>query len=265
MLRRPRLNARLLQVGIVEHIDALRQEGALLAEAAEAVDLHAPVPTCPDWTMQELLWHTGSVHRWAKHIIDSSRSSEPSDSEMDTIAGPIPNSALLVEWYRESHAQLIRSLECAPPNLECWHFMAARSPLAFWARRQAHETAIHRVDAESARGDEISPVQEDFAADGLDELLQGFHSRHSSRVRSAMPRLLRLHATDDLAGGNDWFLHITPEPLRTTRNALDPPDCTLSGPVELLYLALWNRCRIDDLTVSGDSDVVKLWQTQSPV
>ena len=184
---------------------------------------------------------------------------------MDQIAGPIPDTALLVEWYRESHAQLVRALDEAPTDLECWQFLNSPSALEFWARRQAHEAAIHRVDAESARGDEISPIDEWFAADGIDELLNGFHSRRSSRVRSTRPRVLRLHATDDPVDGRDWFLHITTEPLRTSRTSDRPADCTLSGPVELLYLALWNRCRIDDLVVTGDPEVIRLWRDLSSV
>lgn len=211
------------------------------------------------------MWHTGFIHRWAKTIVSEARQSRPDSSEIDLIAGPIPDDALLVEWYRESHAQLMRALEQAPLDLDCYHFLRAPSPLAFWTRRQAHETTIHRVDAESARGDEISPIDRDFAADGIDELLRGYHARRHSKVRSHIPKALHLHATDEPGGGSDWFLHITEEPLVTKRTFDGPVDCVLSGPVELLYLALWNRCRIDDLTVSGDTGVAKLWQNLSPI
>ena len=34
--------------------------------------------------------------------------------------------------------------------MRCFAFLPAPSPLAFWARRQAHETGIHRADVESA-------------------------------------------------------------------------------------------------------------------
>ncbi|TQL75287.1 uncharacterized protein (TIGR03083 family) [Stackebrandtia endophytica] len=264
MLRTPRGTDKLHQMGPVEHIDALRREGALLAEVADEVGIHAPVPTCPNWTIRDLLWHTGTVHRWARTIVEQRRTEEPAETEMARIAGPIPDDALLVEWYRESHAQLVRTLSNAPPDLACWQFLNAASPLEFWTRRQAHETAIHRVDAESARGDEISPVGEQFASDGIDELVKGFHSRKKSRVRSATNRILRLRATDEPIG-RDWYLHISPEPLATTHAPYGTVDCTLSGPVELIYLALWNRCRVDDLTVDGDATLVKLWQETSAV
>src|SRR5690606_4655181 len=119
------------------------------------------------------------------------------------------------------------------PELDCWHFFDdAPSPLEFWVRRQAHETAIHRVDVESARGDEVSPVGEAFAVDGIDELLNGFHARRLSRVRSEKPKVLRLHATDEALPAHDWFLHISDSPLRTTRSFDGRCDCVLSGPAE---------------------------------
>ncbi|MGH8876909.1 MAG: maleylpyruvate isomerase family mycothiol-dependent enzyme [Stackebrandtia sp.] len=250
---------------VVDHLDALRREGALLAEAADEVGLRAPVPTCPDWTIRDLLWHAGTVHRWAKTIVHETRTVRPDTAEIDLIAGPIPDDGLLVEWYRESHGQLVRALERASIDVDCWYFLHAPTPLAFWKRRQAHEATIHRVDAESARGDEVSPIDRDFAADGIDELLRGFHGRRHSTVRSPIPKSLHLHATDEPGGGSDWFVHVTEDPLVTSRTFDGPVDCVLSGPVELLYLALWNRCRIDDLTVSGDTGVVKIWQNLSPI
>jgi hypothetical protein len=70
----------------------------------------------------------------------------------------------------------VEPLASAPADLETWTFLEAPTPLAFWARRQAHETAIHRVDAESARGD-VTGFPSGFAVDGIDELLLRFANR----------------------------------------------------------------------------------------
>lgn len=45
------------------HIDAVRREGGLLADSV--ADLEAAVPTCPGWTVRDLVRHQGEVHRWA--------------------------------------------------------------------------------------------------------------------------------------------------------------------------------------------------------
>src|SRR5579859_919946 len=151
-----------------DHITALRANGDLLAAAAAQSALDAAIPTCPGWEMRDLLRHMGSVHRWAtRYIVEYL--AEPTDSIEDR-GGPWPDESDLVAWFRDGHRTLVHALEEAPADLACWTFLAASSPLAHWARRQAHETAIHRVDAESVQG-EITPFPPDFAADGIDELL----------------------------------------------------------------------------------------------
>jgi hypothetical protein len=70
-------------------------------------------------------------------------------SEAAILAGG-PGDDELPGWFREGHASLVRVLEAADPDMTCWTFLDAPSSVAFWARRQAHETAIHRVDAEQA-------------------------------------------------------------------------------------------------------------------
>ncbi len=119
-----------------------------------------------------------------------------------------PEDADLVDWYGDLHRRLADALAAAPADLECWTFLPAPSPLEFWARRQAHETTVHRVDAEAALGGDPSPVEADFAADGVDEALLRFQVRE--RGRADRPCTLRLRA-DDVPGA-DWLLHLSPEP-----------------------------------------------------
>lgn len=235
-----------------EFIPTLRREGLLLAAAAERAGLDAPVPPCPDWRVRDLLRHTGAVHRWATAYVTDGRTTY---AERDETA---PEDGKLVDWYRQLHSGLTDALTAAPPDLACFHFLAAPSPLAFWARRQAHETAVHRIDAEAALGAARSPVDPVFAADGVDELLAGFHGRKRSRVLADRPRTLRVRATD--VAGADWLLRLSPEPPSVEYRVSDPADCTVSGPAADLYVALWNRGSYDGLTVTGDGALVELWQ-----
>ncbi len=161
---------------IAEHLDALHLQGALLADAAGRAGLDAAVPPCPPWLVKDLLRHTGYIHRWAaRHVTECPGQvlDGPPEAEILRAAAPDPE---LLDWFRAGHAALVAALTTADPDLECATFMPAPSPLAFWARRQAHETAIHRADAESAAGvmPEYAP---DFAADGIDELITGFGRR----------------------------------------------------------------------------------------
>ncbi|MDJ0342901.1 maleylpyruvate isomerase family mycothiol-dependent enzyme [Streptomyces sp. H10-C2] len=242
-----------------EFIENLRHDGTLLATAAEQAGLDAPVPPCPDWQVRDLVQHTGTVHRWATGFIVEGR------MEPAPIEGKVPDDGSLLDWYRESHARLVDALTAAPADLRCWHFFSAPSSLEFWARRQAHETAVHRVDAETALGRAPSPVTAAFATDGVDELLAGFHTRSRSRVRSELPRTLRVQALDAPDGTADWQVHISREAPRVERAARGDADCTVRGSAADLYLALWNRGPYDRLEVSGDAELVELWKRASPI
>src|SRR5690349_6652723 len=138
-----------------EFLTTLDREGRLLAAAAAEAGTDAKVPTCPEWQVADLLRHTGAVHRWAAALVaDGHTAPRPLGD------GPDLDGAELVAWYRDSHRLLVDTLAAAPADLECWTFHPAPcpSPLAFWTRRQAHETAVHRYDAESARGGTASPI-----------------------------------------------------------------------------------------------------------
>lgn len=240
---------------ITEYVKTLAREGELLAEAAERAGTDALVATCPEWRISDLLRHTGSVHRWAAGLVaDGLVAPAPFPQAPETADGE------LLAWFREGHAALVRTLTEAPADVECWTFLptAPPSPLAFWARRQAHETTVHRMDAESALGVEFGPVEPEFATDGVDELLTGFHARPKSRVRTAEPRVLRVRAADT---GAVWTVFLSPEPPRTVRGDADgaPADCTVTGTAAWLYAALWNRLPLTGPGVTGDAEPARLW------
>ena len=137
---------------IAEHVNALRREGEWLADAAERAGLDATVPPCAPWQVKDLLRHTGYVHRWAaRHITERPDQIIDGPSEEEILRGGADDAGLLA-WFRDGHAALAQTLATADPAVACATFMPAPSPLAFWARRQAHETAIHRADADSAAG-----------------------------------------------------------------------------------------------------------------
>ncbi|CAL9361941.1 maleylpyruvate isomerase family mycothiol-dependent enzyme [Streptomyces sp. NPDC101221] len=238
------------------YVEILDREGALLAAAAEAAGTDAEVPTCPGWRVRDLLRHTGMVHRWATEFVAEGHTGpRRADDPPALDGGP------LLSWFREGHERLVGTLAGAEPGVRCWHFLPAPSPLAFWARRQAHETTVHRIDAESARGGEPTAVGADFAVDGIDELLCAFHARPKSAVRTEGPRTLRVRATD--APDAVWTVRLSPQPPVTVREEDADADCELSGPAAQLYPALWNRRPFPE--VKGDGALAALWRERSGV
>jgi uncharacterized protein (TIGR03083 family) len=151
-------------VDVAEHLDFLQREGELLALAATDADPDAPVLTVPDWRLRELVHHVGGIHRWATTTIREART-ERYDTTLLEVVGAWPDDTDLVPWFRDGHARLVRALRDADPDLACWSFFAAPTPVAFWARRQTHETAIHRADAQSCTGT-VDPYDPRLAADG---------------------------------------------------------------------------------------------------
>ena len=242
-----------------DHLAALRRVGDLLAAAAEAGDLEAHIPACPDWRMRDLLQHMGDVHRWAAaHVAE--RRAEPI-RRVEGLAGPLPEDTELLAWFRRGHASLVATLEAADPDTECWSFLPAPSPLAFWCRRQAHETGIHRADAQSPSGD-ITPFEPRFAEDGIEELLFGFFGRPAQDGElQTPPATLCLRATDRDAS---WFVRIDAGGVRTERREGDA-DCSVAGTASDLHLLLWNRRSPEGLDVRGDDQVLKHWREHAQI
>ena len=254
-------------VEISAHIDALERDGALLADAAEAAGLQAGVPGCPGWQVRDLVRHQAYVHDWAaRHVRD--RSPELIDdgiTESDILARG-PADADLVAAYRDGHAALVAALRDADPDLECATFMPAPSPLAFWARRQAHETAIHRYDAQSAGPDGPPAPAVAFdpalAADGVDELIMGFAPRRRYRPRDGGgERSLTVRAR-----GADGGWRVRLADAGTAASRLDSrddqaADCALEGPAAGLYAFLWNRSDAAraGLVITGRPETLAVW------
>jgi uncharacterized protein (TIGR03083 family) len=258
-----------------EHIAALRREGEHIVAAAKAGDLDTIVPSCPEWTLRDLVHHTGRVHHWAAAHVERASAEPLTDEESEVAWGPMPADRDVADWYAAANARLVAALEAAPADLVAWSFLPAPSPLAFWARRQAHETAIHRADAELATGG-VWTGPEWFALDGIDELLMGFYNR-GRRLRSDPPRTLAVTAHGD-GRSESWLVHIGVDGPRAERGTGEADgdtgvaaggraaaDCAIAGPAGSLYLALWNRAGTGDLEITGDATVLDVWTERATV
>src|SRR5262249_1019706 len=192
-----------------------------------------------------LLKHLGYVHRWAAGYVREQHPRWVDRASEAEILGGGPGDEALTGWFRDGHAALVHALEAADPGMTCWTFLEAPSPLAVWARRQAHETAIHRLDAQQAAagagaaGEPAFTPQ--FAADGVDELIMGFLGRDAERGSwDGLPGVLTLHADDGADGSAQWRVLSEPGGLAVT-----PEDgaarCEITRPAPGLYLLLWNR------------------------
>jgi uncharacterized protein (TIGR03083 family) len=241
-----------------DHLEALLRSGAALGEAAAAAGLDAKVPTCPAWNVAELLAHQGMVHRWAAANLRGDGDHDTTATHAEGLAAANP-----LDWYSTGLAELVDTLRATPDDAEAMVFLKdAPPPRRFWARRQAHETTIHGVDAVAARcrrWPTAADVQVDplLAADGIDELLVGFITRGKGRLHAAEPYRL-LVRTDDT--GHAWTVEIGDGPIVTTQGETGRPDAVFSGTAVQLYLSLWNRA--DEITTEGRPGLIDQWRQQ---
>lgn len=246
-------------VEISEHITIVGREAKGLAAAAERGGLEVDMTCCPDWNMRDLVRHVSEIHLWAAaRVAKRADNLWPEDISEHVESWPDlavfwPDDDALIGWYLETNANLVSVLESAPPDLDCPTFLPAPSPLAMWARRQAHETAVHRFDAQDAIG-AAEAFEPAFAADGLDELLVGFAPRRNKfPVEETQHMVVHTQDTDD-----SWHLTMQPDGITTVRGD-GPADLTLTGDASDLYLALWNRAPDSTVSVSGKAELLDAW------
>ena len=237
------------------YVAVLSGEAGVLAAAGEEAGHDADVPTCPGWTVNDLVLHMGEVHRWATAVV-TTRATKLGQVPNDFL-GELPGRAELFDWFRRGATALCEALTSADPDIEYATFLNdPPSPrLLFWARRQMLETSMHRIDAEAAAG-RCTGFTPDVALDGIDEFLTGFLPRSRTSLHSERPRSLQV-APD--YSNQRWTVSISGDPPVTTRSSeASAADCVVAGSASDIYLALWNRGGLDSLRVTGDASVLEL-------
>ena len=220
--------------------DLVEHEGHALSIAARH-DPAATVPSCPAWNVDDLIRHVGRAHHNAALIVGERRDSHPGEAELT------PPSGNALAWYEAGLAALLEVFDAVDPTTPVWTFGADRTA-AFWLRRMAHETAVHRVDAEQATG-AVAPVEPAFAADGIAELLEVFLPLLAGRKPTdPAPGTVHLHTTD-VEG--EWLVGFGDQVTVTQGHAKG--DAAVRGPASDLYLWLWGRQPVDGLEVFGDA------------
>lgn len=210
----------------------LRQlQGDVIAIQATALaggpDLDRQVPTCPGWTVTDLLAHLWVVETWVRSIL---RGRVP---QATPEPGPTP-----VADFIDGISDFLTAMRAISADEPCSHFGAPPETAGWWIRRQAHEHAMHRVDLESAF--DTSPrFDAAFAADGVDEIVSMFYPRQVRLERTAPAAdTLRIVAADT---ADIWTL------------GDGDPVATVTADAQTLYLGLWKRLDLPAAsTIDGD-------------
>jgi uncharacterized protein (TIGR03083 family) len=233
-----------------EYAEAIRRDGLALADAARTAGVDARVPSCPLWSVGDLLAHIGRIHRWVTRILveqSNARGEHWSENE------PPPPDELL-DWYAEGVEPLADALLGSGPGVEVWSWTPDNTS-GFWARRQANETAVHRYDAELAAG-RAEPIVRELAVDGINEFFELIPFwPWESRVRGN-GETLHFHCTD---GDGEWLAVLGADALTVTREHAKG-DVAARGTASDLLLFLYGRVTPDELDVFGDASLLTRWR-----
>ncbi|MFK4541005.1 uncharacterized protein (TIGR03083 family) [Streptomyces tendae] len=207
--------------------------------AVVGTDADAPVPTCPGWTVADLTRHVGEVYLHKTAAIRDGAEPEPWPPKEFADQAP---TALLDRGYTALRAEFAARAPEDPAGT--WY--GPDQSVGFWIRRMAQETVVHRIDAELATGAPVTPVPDDLAVDGVDELLKVFAAyavaewgEYFAEILDGSPgHTFLVRAGDDAA----WRVRTGPGEFTVTDGAGDgTADATLSGSPEGVLRSLWNR------------------------
>lgn len=237
------------------HVDAVEAELARLLAAVADGPLDAAVPTCPGFTVDDLGRHVGEFCGFWTHVLceGTGREKPPYADEV----GAHGRAA----WLGELAGHLVAELAATPPDTAVWTWYPPDRSAAFVARRCAHELAIHRVDAQLARG-AADPIDAPLAADGIEELLFVLASEHGDdrrRGAAAAGQTLHLHGTDHEPA--EWLVTLDADGLRVAREHAKG-DLALRGAVGDLELLLYQRPPVADVERFGDADVLEAFHDE---
>ncbi|GMQ98987.1 MAG: maleylpyruvate isomerase family mycothiol-dependent enzyme [Acidimicrobiia bacterium] len=244
------------------YLDSISSHGQRMSGAAALAGLDSPVPTCPDWTVRDLIVHTGVVHRHKTETIRGDYRNEAAEVPRPP-ASDVSDDEFL-SWFDAGVAQLLDVSMSADLTDPSWTWCAHDHNKDWWVRRMAHETAIHSIDAVIASGQQPM-VESLLALDGVAEVLDEFMVGGPTwGVVVPTDRVIRLETP-----GRSWTLRTgefsgTSPDTGTTYTRLAAfvyddeavPMATVATDEVTLDLWLWGRGELPDAAFTGDRALV---------
>lgn len=238
-------------------LECLATEYARLRAAAAEADPAATVPSCPEWTNDDLARHVAMVYL---HKVETMRRGELPDPWP-----PALDDEATLPLLERSYAALAAEFAQRSPDSPSQTWYAEDQTVGFWIRRMAQETLMHRVDAELGAGVTVAPMPADLSADGVAEFLDAFvgylslawHESFEQVLATADGRSLRVETGDET-----WMVRATPSQVdvyRTTPGR--EADASVGGEPGAVLQWLWNRVSDDQVSLGGDPAVIAYYRT----
>jgi uncharacterized protein (TIGR03083 family) len=232
-------------------LDCLTTDYARLHDVA-VKDLSPAVPSCPGWTVTDLVRHVAGVYL---HKVEAMRQQRPPDPWPPAgIDHEEPIGLLERSWH-----ELLLEFAERHPDSPSYTWFEPDQTVGFWLRRMAQETVIHRIDAELALAEAVAPVPDDLGLDGIDEVLRIFLEYASARWPGDFgDALASADARPVVVSSRDmaWAVWARPEGVEVRPRPLgEEPAATIAGDPETVLRWLWGRGG-DRVTITGDRDLV---------
>lgn len=233
------------QAPVFEDLLALIQDrsAALRRSVAGFADLDVRVPSCPDWSLRDLVEHLTEVHRfWAAAVAAGPSEKPPTVA----LADDMPSGDLMARSAAATQ-ELIAALRAAGPAVGCWTWWRdsdVPTTSGAVARHQVREAAVHAFDAQLATGTP-QPVPAVVALDGITEFIGVSHGTAGPWPHE--PARIGLHAAE----GASWLVDLT----ASTSHVIDGRHKTaadLHGSASNLLLTLHGRLPLGSLRSEGD-------------
>ena len=235
--------------------------------------LDAVVPTCPDWSVADLVRHVAQVYLHKAEIMRHGKQPEVWPPEGFGQAGPL-------ELLDRCYAGLRAEFDAREPGDAASTWYEPDQTVGFWIRRMAQETVIHRIDAELGAGALVTPVPDDLAVDGVDELLKIFVGwafvqwpedfTEALQGSPARVYLIRAEPGADHAG-TSWLVKTAPGRLTVDAGPGEKvagaaeADVTVSGTPATVLRWAWNRetaagvsARTSAVTIEGEPGALEV-------
>ena len=245
--------------------------------AAARLGLEPAVPSCPGWTVADLVAHIGGVDwYWWNHVNNRAQehSGFPPKETFDSYPGIVEflNASwdgtadaagaptTLVSWYTEGARRLEYVFREVDPDEPIWHWSGDNRAIVH-LRMQTIETTVHRWDVENAHG-RAQPVDAEIARDGIDHHFTVMlpYVRAAGKHRAGAGESFHLHRTD---GEGEWLVRFQGEEVAISQTHAKA-DVAVRGTASDLFLFLWGRVPAPDLNVVGDASLLERYRELVP-
>jgi uncharacterized protein (TIGR03083 family) len=232
-------------------LELVAEQSAALAAAVGSGDLTDPVPSCPGWTLRDLLVHHGNVLRgWAAVVSAADPANPPAWMSDEDATPPWDGPGEDVQsWYVGSRHAIHDALAAAGEDGPAWTWWGEPATAGAIARHQVQEACVHRYDAQVAAGLDGKPLPHDAAVDGVEEFLTVSLAAEPPPWEG--PRTVVALCPED---ARPWLLSgdggsITAGPFAAEEAT---PMATVNASASDLVLLLYGRLPVSRLEVGGD-------------